>query len=533
MDADLHDGGNPTDADLHDGGNPTDADLHDGGTLPSCIPNECASSWVVEADGAQWIEEGDELRFEPCSTTPACSTAQLRMEPLPDGASFDPESGVLSWTPRLDQAALWHLELVSSETDERVPLTIGVADRFDAPGNTPPIDIEGYTSEFGLPVIHVRWHSDDPNYCRDDVRRDAVPADIMIGGHLYEQAEMRCRGATSLAFPKKSFTLRFASADPFMGEGKLARFDGRRRLILTQTFDDSSQIRTRLAFELWNMLDPEHIRIEQSTAIVYVDGEYQGLYQVTDDVGDHLLAAQGLNKDGNLFKSESHSGDLRATRNGSPKLPIWAGYEKAEGEPEDDFTDLVELLEWVSYTTDEDFASQIDSRLRTEDFVHWYVFSTVIIADDSYGKNSHLYHDPSDPTSRWRFVPWDMNASFGQNWASWRVPPTTEPPFSGGPFRANGVWERMANIDSLRMRLEERYFEALRNEMNVDAVIALIDEMTAEIAPSARRDDRKWHEMRRSYPLWAARTDLNEFDAEIAYVRNWTLERWAFVAGAE
>ena len=91
----------------------------------------------------------------------------------------------------------------------------------------------------------------------------------------------------------------------------------------------------------------------------------------------------------------------------------------------------------------------------------------------------------------------------------------------------------MANIDSLRMRLEERYFEALRNEMNVDAVIALIDEMTAEIAPSARRDDRKWHEMRRSYPLWAARTDLNEFDAEIAYVRNWTLERWAFVAGAE
>ncbi|RYZ62421.1 MAG: hypothetical protein EOP08_12275, partial [Proteobacteria bacterium] len=337
-----------------------------------------------------------------------CTQRVATVEELPSGAVFDAAAQTVSWVPALDRAGPFRFELVHADAS-RTTVQGMVLDRFDAPGNLPVTDPAAYREEHGLPVLHLTWHSSEPAYCRDAVDRDPVPADIVVAGHAHAGAELRCRGATSLKYPKKSFTLRFAKNDAFHAPPGLERFEGRRRLVLTQTLDDPSQIRTRLAFELHAKLDPQNVAVEHASAVVFVDGVYQGLYQLTDNIGDHFMAARGLDKDGQMFKSVDHRGDYRSVRaNGEPKPDPSLGYEKSDGVPENDFTPLEALLRWVSESPAATFDDTVDDVLRAEDFVDWYVFSTAIVATDSYGKNSYVYSDTDGPDPRWRYVPWDM-----------------------------------------------------------------------------------------------------------------------------
>jgi hypothetical protein len=392
-----------------------------------------------------------------------------------------------------------------------------VADAFDAPGNVPPLDPRTYTHEYGVPVLFLRWHSTEPGFCVDDADRDYVPAEVTAGGHVYAGGALRCRGASSLNFPKKSFTVKFAGADLFNGPAGAAQFTARKRIVLTQTFDDNSYLRTRLALWLWDVLDPEHLQLAQASAVVFVDGKYWGLYQLIDHVDDELIERNGLARSGNLYKSYNHEANLRITHgDGTPKEDLSIGYEKKEGEPATDFSDLFALLSWVSTSSDADFQRQLDQQLVSGDFVDWYVFATVILADDSYGKNAYLYHDPADPDGRWRYAPWDMNESFGQDWQSFRIPFDREGRFASWALEANGLWQRMSQIPPLATRVDERMKAALAGPMSMTAVLAQLGAMAAEVGPVARRDQRKWGAAYRAWSWWSSRSDFNDHDGEIA-----------------
>lgn len=470
------------------------------------------------------LEETDTLVVHAaCDGGPATS-----VEGLPEGATFD--AGAVTWTPRLDQAGSFAFVLVGAN-GERTTAKGMVLDRFDAPGNAPVANPATYPEEHGLPVFHLTWHSDVPTYCQDKEERDAVPADIMVDGVSFAGAELRCRGATSLAFPKKSFTLRFAKDATFHGPPSLAMFDGRRRLVLTQTFDDVLQLRTRLAFELWNRLDPSHVRVDHASAVVFIDGKYNGLYQVNDNIGDHFLEARGLDKKSNLYKSVEHAGNLKTTFNGATKNPIWYGYEKDDGEPADDFSDLESLIRWTSESTNTDFEATVDQRLATDEFLDWYVLTFALYASDNFGKNAYLVHDVDGPDTRFHYLPWDLNATFGQIWNTRRVASDA----GGGRLAAqeisnNGVWERIAASPALTARLDDRMRKALAGAASREQVLALFDAMVEEVRASAYRDDRKWDADRRSYWLWSDRTDFTTFDGEVAYVRQWIERRWDYLA---
>lgn len=491
----------------------------------NALPRVLAYDAACGSNVAYWPEELDDIRWSV-----RCSSALVGATGLPEGATFDPVAGTIAWKPRVDQAGPF--EILVSSADGAVTRIAGTAlDRFDAPGNVPLVDRARYLEEHGLPVIHLSWHSAEPGYCKDAVRRDPVPADIIVGGVAHVGAELRCRGQTSLSYPQKGFTLRFAKEDPFHAPPGLAAFEGRRRLILTQTFDDNSHVRNRMAFELWNRLDPANIRIDHASVVVFVDGAYQGLYQLTDDIGDHLMAARGLDKDGAIFKSESHDGNYKATLpGGAPKTDLKIGYEKSAGEPEDDFKELESLLRWVTDSSAEVIESTIDTRLRTEDFLDWYILTNTLLAYDNWGKNSTVYIDPDGPDARFRYMPWDLNATLGQTWDRQRIPPTSAGKDSPLPLRSNGIWERIAASPVLKKRLDDRYAAALAGPMSLATTLAVFDRMSDEVRASGPRDDRRWDAERHAYRLWTAHAEKTTSDAERAFVRAWIQQRWEYLS---
>jgi hypothetical protein len=474
-----------------------------------------------------WALETDSLVVPlACKSGAELPRDQIEVEALPDGAELDLDAAELRWTPGLDQAGN-HRFRVRLPGRERGEIRIGVADRFEDPDNVPIADPHEYTHEFGVPVFHLG--------VGPDLNGDAhTPATLIYEGRDINGAAAKYRGSTSSNYPKRSFTFKFDKDAPFIDEAR--GFPNARRIVLTTNFDDNSNLRQRLSFTLWNKLAPEHVQIQSFNAVLYLDGQYLGLYQVTDHVDDDLLRAQGFPDDVNVYKARTHAANFRMIDDkGRQKRALWAGYSKDEGFPEegqpDAYADLESLVDWIANAQPDDFFADYETRLDRRDFGDWLVFTHLIAAGDTTNKNCYLIHDarPDAPDPRWRFVPWDFNTSFGQGFATQRLP--AENFELDRQSRRNAFFQRQLTDPRLREPMLERYREILKGPWALEDILAALDAWSHEIEGAALRDEVKWRE---AYPpYWELqRKDYNRntYPEEIAYIREWLKTRWSFIA---
>ncbi len=466
--------------------------------------------------GPHWTTEGQAVAFDlACETGLALGSGAFTIDPVPDGATFDAGAGHLEWTPGLDQAAVYRIAIEATELGETGEVVVGVADAWDAADNVPVVDPTQYPLEYGLPVLFL---SSPPA-----AEEPYVPVGVVYGGVEYA-AEGKLRGASSLDYPKKSYILKFDGQrfdDPDSDGG----FRNKRRIVLTSTFDDNSYLRQWLAFELWSRLEPT-IEVQSYDAVVYMDGVYFGLYTVTDHIDGELMRASGLSEDGNLYKAINHDANFRLTNSdGGDKGTLHDGYEKKEGEPLDDFTDLDALVDFVATSADGAFASEIAGKVELADYEKWLILASYTRADDSAGKNSYHYHDA---TRTWRVAPWDFNASFGQDWTTRRAGATPAEFYQW----ANRLFERVLADPALGPAFRQRYRDALAGPLALDAVLGTIDDYAAAIDFGARRDWARWEAEYRAFGRWSDRGDWTSYEEEVQYLRDWLTARDAALAEA-
>jgi len=483
-------------------------------TAPDTLPGEddavgfgCAPQ-AAEASGV----ERDTLttRF---ACTGAATAESWEWVSGPDAATFDAATGTVTWETDLASAGEWTVVVhaIADGAREEGEVTLWVADAWDARGND-PVDPLTYTMEFGLPVFHL-----DGAGALDDA--GMRPVDVTYKGHAFVGAEGQLRGAASSYYPKKSYRVDFAPDDEFADEAE--GFPKRRSLVLTSTFDDNSYFRQKLCFDIWNLIAPAR-PIETRFAVVYLDGEYAGLYLLGDHVDGEWFEDQGYPEDGNLYKSVDHAANFYSTYGGA-KSSWHQGYEKKEGLPEDDFSDLDALVEFVATSPDGGFEAEIAGRIDVEDVYDWWALVVYTEADDSGGKNVYLYSDPASPF--FRVEPWDFNHSLGQTWQTEREPPYYDYDFTG----ANNLFLRLLASPTHGGPMRERFAEARAGALSAPAIQALIDDYIDRIDASARRDEDKWQREYRTYGGWSWRDDWTTYEEEVEYVRWWVDERVAFV----
>ncbi|MCG8423001.1 MAG: CotH kinase family protein [Proteobacteria bacterium] len=469
--------------------------------------------------GPFWIDEGESLELVVSCRVAGSEPVtghRFALDSLPPGANYDPATATISWLPGLDQAAVYDIEIAVPDLDESSVLRIGVADRWDHPDNVPIADPYSYPFEYGVPVFHL---SPAPQ----SAEQYAVTR-VIYGRRAYT-AEAKKRGRTSLDYPKNSYTLKFPKNYLFSDLDRADGFVRKRRVVLTQHFDDNSYIRTRLAFDLWNALTPG-IPVQSYTAVVYLDGEFWGIYTVTDHIDGDLMEAHGLSAIGNLYKAINHDANFRLTRNDdSPKQTLHDGYEKKEGLPEDGkpgaYNVLENLVQFVATADDDRFASEINERINMDDYTSWLLLATFIAADDSGSKNSYHYQYVSTP---WRVVPWDFNASFGQTWDTRRRAVESVDYFEW----TNELFLRMRNTPALASQIAQRFRKTLDGPWSSAALQARIEQYLGEIPPPVMaRDQARWGDQMISYGLWNDRTDLTSPAEELQYIRTWLTRRWS------
>jgi spore coat protein H len=504
-----------------------DAALGDGGAGAgdaAPAPGPCQPT----GDGPYAVLEGELLFFQlRCATGARASQFGLAFDPLPVGATWEPESNIIRWRPALDQAAVYELPIRAGVSNETGRVKVGVVDRWWDAANEPVVDELTYTEEYGLPVLHLHV---DPGLNNDIY----TPAQVVYRGHAYGGVQAQGRGAFSRNFPKRSYTLKFTKNDKFNEPVFAGGFRKKRKITLVTTFNDNSYLRTRLGFELWNKLDPEHILVQSYSAVVYLDGVYVGLYTVVDHIDEYLMEDFGLSQEGNLYKARTHDANFKLTAElGAEKTSLHLGYTKEEGTPADGepgaYDDLDELVRWVATATPESFRDEVDRRLVRKEYEDWWLFVTFIMANDSIGKNSYHYHDPAMPGSRWRYIPWDLDESMGQDYKTSRLSPGYNMPEDKRFLVYNNLAARLLAEPTIGPTLRARYGATLAGAFSVANINAMIDAMAAEIKLSAERDEGRWGERFRNYYIWNTRTDFRSHGEEVQYLREWITQRHALL----
>lgn len=498
-----------------------------------------------------WLEEGQSVSAQiRCATGTASTANAFEVADLPQGATFDAATATLHWTPTLSQAGVYTIAVTHTESGETGSVKVGVADAFDQSGNQPIVDPKTYTEEYGLPVMHLTV-PDSINANAVDPETDKTAwnaATIVYRGHVYA-AEAKYRGSSSLKYPKKNYALRFPDEDQFSEDLIEGAVTSRRHLQLVTTFDDPSQVRYRLALELWNRMDPNNVRVRQFGLVLFVNGKYAGVYGATDKISASLFGHFGYSDLGNLYMGIDHNANFAKFRYNEPKPQVetaaksslFEGYEKKDGTPEQGqtgaFDDLTALVDFVVNSTDSDFDSQLAKKLDLENYYNWFIHTTAIQAFDTFGKNSLHYHDPAANTP-WRVVLWDFNECFGQRWQTARFEQSLKVADivyqSSGGFgytNRNYLWRRIWDHPTLSTQLKSRYASLLRGTLSKDAVLGLFDQMVEEVAACAKRDDRRWQTEYKDYFRNNRNDDFLDSAAEAAYVRSFIERRWTDLLG--
>lgn len=490
----------------------------DSGSVASVAPERLPGREPETGFGCQpQAAEVEVLEGDTVSTRFVCTGAvpaeRWELVDAPDGASLDAATGSITWPTDLASAGEWAITVhaVAGQEREVGEVTVWVNDAWGERGNE-PVDPVTYTREMGLPVFHL---SGAGNLAAADM----TPVEVTWKGHTFSGTEAQYRGAASSYYPKRSYRVDFAPDDEFEDEAE--GFPKRRSVVLTSTFDDNAYFRQKLCFDLWNELAPTR-PIVTTFAVVYLDGEYAGLYLLGDHIDGEWFEDHGHPEDGNLYKSVDHSANFYSTYGGQ-KSSWHSGYEKKEGLPEDDFSDLDELVRFVATAPDAGFEAEIAERVDVEDIYDWWALVVYTEADDSGGKNVYLYNDPAAPL--FRAEPWDFNHSLGQTWQTEREPATYDYDFTD----ANGLFKRLLDSPTHGPPMRERFATARAGALSDEAVQAKIDGYVARIDDAAHRDEEKWGEAYRQYGGWSWRTDWTTYEEEVEYVRAWVSTRVAFI----
>jgi hypothetical protein len=179
------------------------------------------------------------------------------------------------------------------------------------------------------------------------------------------------------------------------------RLFGLKRLTLNNDVQDPSSLSQSLVYRLFRAAGMPAPRCNH--ALVYVNGEYYGLYSNVETEDKAFLARWFSSDDGNLY--EEGASDL---------VPGAAStFELETNEDQDDRRDLEALIAALERATPANFSEIVGQELDLDQFLSFAALEALAGGEDGYSyvlgapNNFRLYRDPD--TDRFVFLPWGLD----------------------------------------------------------------------------------------------------------------------------
>ena len=233
-------------------------------------------------------------------------------------------------------------------------------------------------------------------------------------------------------------------------------------------------------------------------AIVYVNGQYWGVYEVREKVDDSDYTDYYYNQPEDQLQ-------FLQTWGGT-----WSAYGGTQAQTDWDALKNYILNNNMAVQANYDY---VDDKFNVKSFVDYFVFNSWLVTADWLNWNTAWWRgmNPNGDKKKWRYTLWDMDAILGHYYNYTGVPdtsPEADPcnvevlpdPDPGGQGHALILNALMAN-PGFKQYYQARYIDLMNTKLSCDFVLPLYDSMIAVIQPEMQAQCTKWGG---NYSTWQA-----------------------------
>ena len=343
---------------------------------------------------------------------------------------------------------------------------------------------------------------------------------------------IKCQGTSSMAYPKKNFSIRTYEDEALENKLKLD-FKGwgeQYKFVLKANYIDITHARNVVSAKLWSKCVasrsnfdelPHELRespnlgaIDGFFVKVYHEGVYQGRYTFNIPKDPWMTNMDENKEEHCLLCSENYvSGCFRA-----PAVideTDWTD-EIHKTVPQSIITRWNEVIDFVRFSSDEDFKNNITNYFDLESIIDYYCFNYMICGLDALGKNQiYITYDGM----KWFATAYDMDSTWGSYWdgtrevsSAYRMQEDYETGVNG---TSNLLYDRLE--EHFKQEIYDRY-QILRNgPMSLSSVMEEFDKFLSICSQEMIDEDFD------AYPGIPGR-DYNNFKQ----IRKYAVERYNY-----
>ena len=335
---------------------------------------------------------------------------------------------------------------------------------------------------------------------------DDIPIIYFSGGYLpttkdYTKLKMRyvsktlnfdcyvnikCQGTSSMAYAKKNFSIRTYDDENLENKMKLnfKNWGDQYKFVLKANYVDLTHARNIVSSRLWTKCVqarsnfeelPEELKesprlgaIDGFFVKVYHEGLYQGRYTFNIPKDPWMTNMDEDREDHCLLCSENYvSGCFR--ERAVIDESDWTD-EIHKIVPDSILTRWNEVIDFVRYSTDEDFKMNLEDYFDVESLLDYYCFQYMICGLDSMGKNQiYITYDGM----KWFATSYDMDSTWGSYWdgtrevsTAYRMQKDYETGVNG---TSNLLYDRLEQL--FKQEIYDRYQVLREGPMSLNSVI--------------------------------------------------------------
>ncbi len=351
-------------------------------------------------------------------------------------------------------------------------------------------------------VISMQLTFDDPGFWitllmnHQAGMEESIPADVIItdqsGTYTFDSVGVRLKGNSSFDFyptDKKPIKLDF---DTYIDGQK---YHGLKKLNLSNNWGDATFLREKVFMDACRREGVLAPRV--SFANVSLNGQAWGFYSVIEQVDKTFLDRWLDDNDGNLFKAgDNYTPDggglgLEADLNhyGNSASNYTGRYELKTNETQNDWTDLIELLDFIDNSNAADLVAGLPVQFEWTELLRSLALDNLFGNMDAYygtARNYYLYHDST--TLKWNWVHWDVNMSFGRYTPQWVNDVAALPATYASPGRR--LLQRIMSSQALRQAYLVQYCDLFERFTNAE-LDPYIDQLHDLVQPHVYADNNK------------------------------------------
>ncbi len=330
------------------------------------------------------------------------------------------------------------------------------------------------------------------------------------------KCQIKIRGRLNAQMPKKGYRIELSDRISLLG----MREDDDWQLFAM--FMDLTDMRIKFAMDLWRSLlptNPTAILPESEYIILYVNGEFKGLYLLAEKNDRRLFGLEDAQNNVNsslIFQSDSSNINF-LMHSDKEWDQDWPNEYDGIYIKDDVFS---ELIPFVSQTSDNDFFSDsngIYTKFDKNNLVDFLIFNYFILHLDFWSDNYFLVRN-SYP-NKFFLIPWDFDSSFGQ-FLGRKYDPDDN--IEQEILKSNYLYVRLLGNEEFRIACKERWFFLRETIWSEESILDKLSEIYDEIRGILEIDVSKWY-------LWYYDVEWSiKVDEAIDELFDWIPERLIF-----